>query len=136
MKIFSYMTITQTIIFVNTLSFAETVHNVLRKNGYKSYIMFSKMEKEERDETMQKFRENVINVLITTNILARGFDHLEVDFVVNFDVPKQKIGGQWVADDETYLHRIGRAGRFNQRGLALTLYDNDDDKKCFNEILD
>lgn len=129
------MVTTQTIIFVNTKKFAEVVHNVLRDNKYKSYIMFSDMSNEERDETMEKFRLNVINVLITTNILARGFDHLEVDLVLNFDVPKLKVGTEWKADAENYLHRIGRAGRFNQRGMAITLYDNQDDKKLFEAIL-
>lgn len=60
-----------------------------------------------------------------------------VDFVINFDVPKTKDNtGRWVGESETYLHRIGRAGRFNQKGLALTIYDNDDDQQLFYGILD
>lgn len=51
------MTITQTMIFVNTKNFAEVVHTVLRNGGYKSYIMFSKMDNEERDKTIKMFRE-------------------------------------------------------------------------------
>lgn len=65
---------TQTFIFVNTKNFAETVNRCLNEAGLKSYIMFGKMSKEERDSTMEKFRKQQINVLITTDLIARGID--------------------------------------------------------------
>ena len=74
MEIFNVCAMTSTYIFVNTLSFAEILHALLRKNGYKSFILFGKMTPEERDLTMNKFRTEEINVLITTNVLARGVD--------------------------------------------------------------
>jgi superfamily II DNA/RNA helicase len=82
---------TQTFIFVNTLDFAEKIHKLLRKEGFASYIMFSKMQKEERDATIQKFRNQEINVLITTNLIARGIDVPEVELVINYDVPAKKV---------------------------------------------
>jgi len=54
--------------------------------------MFSGMSKEERDETMQKFRNVEINVLITTNMIARGIDVSDTELVINFDVPTMSIG--------------------------------------------
>jgi len=106
------------------LNFAETLFNVLKKDGFKASILFSKMEKSERDEIMLKFRERRINVLITTNLLARGIDVPEIDLVINFDVPKIKVNGVFKPDHENFLHRIGRAGRFGMKGIALTIFDN------------
>ena len=120
---------------MNTLSFAETVFRILKENGYKASIIFSKMSKEERDEMMEKFRNREINVVLTTNLLARGIDIPEIELVINFDVPKQKVKGVFKADHENYLHRIGRAGRFGSRGIAVTLYDNDDDEKLLYDIV-
>lgn len=64
---------------------------MLREKGKPSNIMFGRMEKEERDETMAKFRAQEIHVLICTDMIARGVDVPEAELVVNFDVPcKQK----------------------------------------------
>ena len=86
-EVFATCEMTQTFIFVNTKDFAETVHRVLRQADLKSYIMFSKMSKEERDSTMERFRKQQINVLITTDLIARGIDVPEAQLVINFDVP-------------------------------------------------
>ena len=96
------------------------------------------MSVEERDETMQKFRNQEINVLITTNLLSRGIDVPEIELVINFDVPFLKINNSIQADPETYLHRIGRAGRFGRPGVALTILSRDrdsDDSEIFELIV-
>ena len=77
------------------------------------------MDKEERDETMAKFRNQEIHTLICTDMIARGVDVPEAELVINLDVPqKQKRGSkdrnQKEGDYETYLHRIGRTGRFGK----------------------
>ena len=97
--------------------------------------MFSNMTDEERDETIKKFRDQKINVLITTNMLARGIDVLETQLVINYDVPATFDGKNRSSDPETYLHRIGRTGRFGVNGVALTIYDRDLDKQYLNEII-
>jgi len=76
-----------------------------------------------RDNAIDTFRKGEINVLISTNVLARGIDVAEVDLVINFDIPVTYFKGYRDPDFETYLHRIGRTGRFGTDGLALTLYD-------------
>ena len=126
---------TQTFIFVNTLNFADIVHQRLRKENLASYIMFSKMSPKERDETMKRFRAGEINVLITTNLIARGIDVPEADLVINFDVPALRINGKSVGDLETYQHRVGRCGRFGQQGIALTLWDRGIDKENLDSII-
>lgn len=75
------------------------------------------MSAEERLRTMQKFRDGEANVLITTNVLARGIDVLSVTLVVNYDLPMTREGD---ADVETYIHRIGRTGRMGNKGIALS----------------
>lgn len=135
-KIFTTLAKTQAIIFVNTKDFCETVYNVLKKNGLKPTIMFGRMENEERDEMMRKFRNGEVNVIIATDMLSRGIDVPEVDVVINFDVPTKGYKETTHGDPETYMHRIGRAGRFGQPGIALTLYDRDQDFQYLKEILD
>lgn len=73
-EIFEVCASTQTVIFVNTKAFAEVILNVLRKKDLKVFIIFSNMSNEERDEYVEKFRRLEINVIITTNLLARGID--------------------------------------------------------------
>mmetsp|Transcript_7766 Transcript_7766/g.13030 ORF Transcript_7766/g.13030 Transcript_7766/m.13030 type:complete len:109 (-) Transcript_7766:349-675(-) len=89
-EIFKICEKTQTFIFVNTKDFAETIHRLLKKENFNAYILFSKMSKDERDEVMEKFRDEKINVLICTDILARGIDIPEAQLVINFDVPSTR----------------------------------------------
>jgi superfamily II DNA/RNA helicase len=97
----------------------------MNKNGLKSYIMFSKMTKEERDSTMENFRNAQINVLIATDLISRGVDVPDAELVINFDVPTIRIKDMPCSDKATYLHRIGRTGRFGRPGIALTIWDRE-----------
>ena len=127
----------RTFIFFNTKDFLEITFNILKKKGFKVNILFSKMTKEERDEVMLKFVKGEINVILTTNLLARGIDVPETTLVINFDVPRINVNGVPTAEPETFMHRIGRAGRFGVlKGIALTIYDNPTDEKIFNEIIE
>ena len=64
----------------------------------------------ERDAVMKDFRSGVTRVLVTTDLLARGIDVYQVSLVINYEMPKEK---------ETYIHRIGRSGRFGRKGNAI-----------------
>ena len=75
-------------------------------------------------------------MVLTTNLLARGIDVPEIELVINFDIPKVNVNGVFEADPESYLHRIGRAGRFGVNGLAVSIYDNDEDERLLWEIAD
>jgi len=116
--IYSLMTIGQSIVFVATKCECNEVHQTLEANGYSCSVLHGKVENFERDATMEAFRKGESNVLITTNVLARGVDVDNVCLVINYDVPVTKDGGP---DYDTYLHRIGRTGRFGRKGTAINL---------------
>ena len=69
--------------------------------------------------------------MITTDLIARGIDVQQAQLVINFDVPTVDNG----PDPDTYLHRIGRTGRFGRDGIALTIYDRDQDKQNLDKII-
>ena len=135
-EIFNLCEMTQTVVFVNTKKFAEILHTLMRKENYKSTIIFGDMDWTERDEMIAKFKSGEVHVIITTNMLARGIDVPEVQIVLNFDVPTMGPRDKRVGDPENYMHRIGRTGRFGTQGLAITIYDRDEDKEYLDEIID
>lgn len=136
-SVFDVCAMTQTVIFVNSKDFALRLHEMMRKGGYKSVIIFGKMEAEERDEMISQFRLGEIKVIITTNMLARGIDVPDVQIVINYDVPLMKGSDDKICGDaENYLHRIGRTGRFGVKGIAITIFDREVDQDYLNEILD
>lgn len=111
------------IIFVNTRDFTEKLTMNLRSRGYKVFLLMGgNMDPAERDATIEKFTKGEIQILITTNILSRGFDERLVKLIINFDLPvTMDANHQKVPDYETYLHRIGRTGRFGTHGIGLSL---------------
>jgi len=116
--IYSLLTIGQSIIFVGTKATADKVHETLSNAGYTCSVLHSSVENAQRDATMEAFRQGESTVLITTNVLARGVDVDNVCLVVNYDVP---VDRNEEPDFETYLHRIGRTGRFGRKGTAINL---------------
>jgi ATP-dependent RNA helicase DDX19/DBP5 len=116
--IYSLLTIGQSIVFVGTKRDADMVHKTLDDAGYTCSVLHGSVEPAQRDATMEAFRNGESNVLITTNVLARGVDVDNVGLVVNYDVPVDRDGRP---DQETYLHRIGRTGRFGRKGTAISL---------------
>ena len=79
--------------------------------------MHGDMEQKERNVIMSEFRTGSSRVLITTDLLARGIDVQQVSLVINYDLPNQR---------ETYIHRIGRSGRFGRKGVAINFVTNED----------
>lgn len=77
----------------------------------------SDMPQQDRDRIMKEFRSGATRVLITTDLLARGIDVYQVSIVINYDIPLQK---------ETYIHRIGRSGRFGRKGNAINFVTPDE----------
>lgn len=84
--------------------------------GHQTSVIHGGLEPDERDACIDDFRKGVTRVLITTNLLARGIDILQVSLVVNFDIP---LDSNFLPDPETYLHRIGRTGRFGRSGVSI-----------------
>lgn len=115
----------QTIVFVNKKITAEKIKEFLDSNGDKSHIIIGGMDATLRDKTVEGFRNCEFKVLIATNVLARGLDIPEVDLVINYNIPFVSQYGWKEADSATYLHRVGRTGRFGTDGLALSIYTNE-----------
>ena len=99
--------------------------------GHKVAQLSGGLEGPDRDRVIDQFRNGEAKVLITTNVLARGIDVQSVTMVINYDVPTMANGRD--PDPETYLHRIGRTGRFGRVGVALTFVH---DKASWNQLND
>jgi ATP-dependent RNA helicase DDX19/DBP5 len=124
---YGLLEIGQSIIFVHSVATAKLLANRMRSDGYTVSLLHGKdMQPEERDRVMSDFRAQKTTVLITTNVLARGIDVLSITLVVNFDIPLNRYNRP---DPETYIHRIGRSGRFGRKGVAINFVSNDKSRK-------
>ena len=120
-KLYGLMTIGSSIIFVKRRATASEIERRMIAEGHKVVALHSAFDGNERDSVIDSFRSGQAKVLITTNVLARGIDVQSVSMVVNYDVPDD---GQGHADPQTYLHRIGRTGRFGRVGVSISfVYD-------------
>ena len=90
------------------------------KDGHAVGLLTGELDIEQRVAILNRFRDGKEKVLITTNVCARGIDVEQVTIVVNYDIPVDKFSRP---DFETYLHRIGRTGRFGKKGLAINFVD-------------
>ncbi|KAF2822113.1 P-loop containing nucleoside triphosphate hydrolase protein [Ophiobolus disseminans] len=129
LKFYGLMTQASSIIFVRTRRTAEELETRMVQEGHKVAQLSGALEGTERDRVIDQFRNGDAKVLITTNVLARGIDVESVTMVINYDVPTMADGIQ--ADPETYLHRIGRTGRFGRVGVALTFVH---DKRSWTQL--
>ncbi|RLO08358.1 hypothetical protein DYB28_005053 [Aphanomyces astaci] len=120
--LFGLLNVGKSVIFVHTRETAKKVTANMREKGHKVGILHgADMAKEVRDQVLDDFRLGTTKVLITTNVLARGIDVMGVSLVINYDIPVNREGHP---DPETYLHRIGRTGRFGRKGAAINfVYD-------------
>ena len=108
--LFSVFSVTQCIIYCNSVKRVSELYEFMIKDGYPVCQIHSNMTKEERNHNYFNFREGKERVLISSNITARGIDIQQVSTVINFDIPKSV---------HTYLHRIGRSGRWGRKGTAI-----------------
>ncbi|KAM7263446.1 hypothetical protein ACFE04_001129 [Oxalis oulophora] len=123
----------QTIIFVRTKKNAFMLHKALVDFGYEVTTIQGALGQEERDKIVKEFKDGLTQVLISTDVLARGFDQQQVNLVINFDLPI-KYTAQTEPDCELYLHRIGRAGRFGRKGAAFNLLCGSRDEMVMSKI--
>uniref|UniRef100_A0A2R5LJ37 RNA helicase n=1 Tax=Ornithodoros turicata TaxID=34597 RepID=A0A2R5LJ37_9ACAR len=119
-NIYGGLSIGQTIIFCHTRKTAMWLSEQMTKEGHAVALLSGELAIEQRVAVLERFRRGRDRVLITTNVCARGIDIEQVTVVVNFDLPVDQQGR---ADCETYLHRIGRTGRFGKAGLAINMVD-------------
>ena len=103
-----------TLIFVNTKKTANWLFERLKssKFNYKVGIISGNLSQFQREKILKQFREKRVNMLIATDVAARGLDIDDITHVFNYDIPKFP---------ENYVHRIGRTSRMNKKGIAITL---------------
>ncbi|MDU3009896.1 MAG: DEAD/DEAH box helicase [Peptoniphilus harei] len=114
----------KSIIFCNTKRMVESLEVEIAQRGYKVDSLHGDMRQSSRDNVMKKFRNNTIDILIATDVAARGLDVSDIDVVFNYDLPQQA---------EYYVHRIGRTARAGKEGVSFTFVTNKDYPK-FREI--
>jgi translation initiation factor 4A len=108
--LYERLKINQTIIFINSRRKAETIKEDLEKQNYSVSLLHGEMIHIEREKVMRQFRTGESRILLTTDVIARGIDVQQVSVVINYDLPKLC---------ETYIHRIGRTGRYGRKGIAI-----------------
>jgi len=118
--LYGKISMSQCIIYCNSVKKVADLQEAMVADGYPSCCIHSGMDKEERIESYNNFKTGVYRVLISSNVTARGIDIQQVSTVINFDVPR---------DVYTYLHRIGRSGRWGRKGVGINFVTKRDFRK-------
>lgn len=108
--LYKSLSITQAIIYCNTRRRVEELAHALQERSFAVSMSHGEMDQSARDSVMKEFRAGASRILITTDLLARGIDIQQVSLVINYDLPVNR---------ESYIHRIGRSGRFGRKGTAI-----------------
>jgi translation initiation factor 4A len=115
--LFSAISVSQCIIYCNSINRVKDLHDAMLKDGFSVGAIYGSMDKTEREKEFSQFRSGNYRVLISSNVTARGIDIQHVSVVINFDIPKCP---------HTYLHRIGRSGRWGRKGMAINFVTSRD----------
>jgi translation initiation factor 4A len=108
--IYSKISLSQCIIYCNSVKRVADLYDAMKEDSFPVCCIHSNMEKCDREVALDEFRIGSARVLISSNVTARGIDVQQVNTVINFDLPR---------DPHTYLHRIGRSGRWGRKGTAI-----------------
>jgi len=118
--IFESLTISQAIIYCNSTHRVDDLTEAMKTDNFPVEKIHGKMTEQERKDNYVKFKKGACRVLITSDLFARGIDVQQVSIVINFDIPK---------NEHTYLHRIGRSGRWGRKGIAINFQTKQDSTK-------
>ena len=118
--LFTRISVSQCIIYCNSIRRVSDLAEAMMNDGFPVCCIHSGMEKDVRDKAYQEFRSGAHRVLISSNVTARGIDIQQVSTVINFDMPR---------DVHTYLHRIGRSGRWGRKGSGVNFVTRRDFRK-------
>lgn len=110
------------IIFCNTKRKVDNLIEILKRNRYKAEALHGDIKQAQRDRIMKKLKSGEFQILVATDVAARGIDVQELDLVINYDIPQ---------DDEYYVHRIGRTGRNGSCGVAYTFIVGREKRRIF-----
>src|SRR5699024_12053250 len=102
-------------VFTATKRGTDQLEHMLKKRDVKAVSMHGDRDQQERNEALRKFKNKSHPVMVATDVLSRGIDIDDISLIINFDVPN---------NPEDYIHRIGRTGRDNKTGTAITFVDS------------
>ena len=131
--IYDMCSISQTIIYCNSRTMVEDLFRRLCDANFSAECIHGDLSQDERNKIMEEFRNGTCRILISTDLLSRGIDIQQVSLVINYDIPN---------NIESYIHRIGRSGRFGRKGTAINFVTRYDVKKIseieeyYNTIVD
>lgn len=115
----------QVIVFVKSVERAIMLDQILRKDQFPSIAIHRQLEQEERIKRYNDFKAFKHRIMVSTDIFGRGIDIEKINVVFNYDMPN---------DSDSYLHRVGRAGRFGTKGLAITFVSDQEDLSTLEAI--
>ena len=115
--IYETINITQSIIYVNSKTVLHNLYDRLSRDEFPVSYIHGDMITKEREENLDNFKNGKTRILLSTDLLSRGIDIQQLSLVINFDLPKNK---------ETYIHRIGRSGRYGRKGTAINFVTSED----------
>ncbi|KAH8314714.1 hypothetical protein KR074_011805 [Drosophila pseudoananassae] len=111
LKIFGQLPYEQAILFASSKMRADSYRNYIEASGIECSLLTGAMDQADRLDVFKSYRSFTMRILVATDVMARGVDSKHANLVINLDPPKDHV---------TYLHRIGRAGRFGSQGIAIT----------------
>ena len=115
--LYDTINITQCIIYINSKNRLHEIYTSLNTDNFPVACIHGDMNALERKEVMDNFKSGKTRILLSTDLLSRGIDIQQLSLVINYDIPKSK---------ETYIHRIGRSGRYGRKGVAINLITDRD----------
>ncbi|KAJ3211578.1 Suppressor of the cold-sensitive snRNP biogenesis mutant brr1-1, partial [Clydaea vesicula] len=118
----------QVCIFVKSVQRANELNKLLVECKFPSICIHSQMKQEERISRYQSFKDFSKRIMVATDVFGRGIDVERVNIVINYDMPDKEDA------PDTYLHRVGRAGRFGTKGLAITFISSSQDSEILNKV--
>jgi len=124
--IYDTINITQSIIYVNSKNILNNLYDRLSRDEYPVSYIHGDMQTVEREKNLNDFKNGITRIMLSTDLLSRGIDIQQLSLVINFDLPRNK---------ETYIHRIGRSGRYGRKGTAIN-FITDEDTAHMKEIED
>jgi superfamily II DNA/RNA helicase len=113
----SNIRISQGVVYCNKKQKADEIKHMLNQENFKCDVLHSDLMPKERKAVLNNFVNGNSRILITTDVMARGIDVQQISIVINYDMPKHP---------QTYIHRIGRSGRFGRKGLAINYVGNNE----------
>lgn len=117
----------QVVIFVKSVARANELNKLLTECNFPSICIHSGMPQEERITRYKTFKDFNKRIMVATDIFGRGIDIERVNIVINYDMSDNA---------DSYLHRVGRAGRFGTKGLAITFVTGEEDQKVLDSVQD